>query len=81
MFRFTPLGRRTVRTATVGALAVAACTTLMAGSATAIVNGSDSSEMYPFMAVIPESAPSQGLFDGNCGASPTPPRSPVRPAP
>lgn len=30
MFRFTPLGRRTVRTATVGALAVAACTTLMA---------------------------------------------------
>ncbi|MFF4226589.1 S1 family peptidase [Streptomyces abikoensis] len=41
----------------------------MAGSATAIVNGSESSESYPFMAVIPESAPSQGLIDGNCGAS------------
>ncbi|WP_307822029.1 S1 family peptidase [Streptomyces coffeae] len=69
MFRFKPLGRRTVRTAAVGALTVAACTTVMAGSATAIVNGSDSSESYPFMAVIPESAPSQGLIDGNCGAS------------
>ncbi|MFF9571326.1 trypsin-like serine protease [Streptomyces sp. NPDC014685] len=74
MFSFKPLGRRTVRTAAVrtvvvGALAVAACTTVMGGSATAIVNGSDSSETYPFMAVIPESAPSQGLIDGNCGAS------------
>ena len=64
-----PLGRRTVRTASVGALAVAVCTTVMAGSATAIVNGSDSTESYSFMAVIPESAPSQGLIDGNCGAS------------
>ncbi|MFI9207713.1 S1 family peptidase [Streptomyces sp. NPDC053253] len=69
MFSFKPLGRRTVRTAAVGTLAVAACTTVMAGSATAIVNGSNSSEIYPFMAVIPESAPSQGLIDGNCGAS------------
>ncbi|MFD8639859.1 S1 family peptidase [Streptomyces zaomyceticus] len=69
MFRFTPPGRRTVRTVAVGALTAAACATLMTGSATAIVNGSDSSETYPFMAVIPESAPSQGLFDGNCGAS------------
>ncbi|MFI1176851.1 S1 family peptidase [Streptomyces melanogenes] len=69
MLSLKPSRRRTVRTAVVGALAVAVCTTVMAGSATAIVNGSDSSESYPFMAVIPESAPSQGLVDGNCGAS------------
>ena len=41
----------------------------MAGSARAIVNGSDSTERYPFMAVIPASAPDQGVIDGNCGAS------------
>ncbi|MER5746321.1 serine protease [Streptomyces sp. NPDC002225] len=48
--------------ATVGA-------TALAGNASAIVNGSDSSESYPFMATIPMSAPTQGLEDGNCGAS------------
>ncbi|MFE3650715.1 S1 family peptidase [Streptomyces sp. NPDC059152] len=70
MFSFKPLRRRTAaRTAAVGALAVAACVTVMAGSAGAIVNGSDSTEKYPFMATIPESAPEQGLIDGNCGAS------------
>ncbi|MER6306597.1 serine protease [Streptomyces sp. NPDC001657] len=69
MFSFKPLRRRTARTAAVGALAAAACVTVMAGSAGAIVNGSDSAESYPFMAVIPESAPDQGLIDGNCGAS------------
>ncbi|MFD9816433.1 S1 family peptidase [Streptomyces sp. NPDC059080] len=69
MFSFTPLRRRTARTAAVGALAAAACATVMAGSAGAIVNGSDSTESYPFMATIPESAPEHGLHDGNCGAS------------
>ncbi|MFF9481495.1 trypsin-like serine protease [Streptomyces sp. NPDC014733] len=69
MFSFKPLRRSTARTAAVGALAVGACVTVMAGSAGAIVNGSDSTESYPFMATIPESAPDQGLIDGNCGAS------------
>ncbi|MFJ5730894.1 S1 family peptidase [Streptomyces paradoxus] len=61
--------RRLARTAAAGALAVAACVTVTAGSAGAIVNGSDSTESYPFMAVIPVSAPDHGLHDGNCGAS------------
>ncbi|MFE1446284.1 S1 family peptidase [Streptomyces olivaceoviridis] len=69
MFSFKPPRRRTARTAAVGALAAASCVTVMAGSAGAIVNGTDSTESYPFMAVIPESAPDQGLRDGNCGAS------------
>lgn len=69
MFSFKPLRRRTACTAAVGALAAAACVTVMAGSAGAIVNGADSTESYPFMAVIPESAPNEGLIDGNCGAS------------
>ncbi|MBP0455533.1 serine protease [Kitasatospora sp. RG8] len=69
MFSLKPSRRRTARTAAVGALAVAACATLMAGSAGAIVNGGDSTESYPFMATIPESAPTLGLLDGNCGAS------------
>ncbi|MFI0975726.1 S1 family peptidase [Streptomyces sp. NPDC021093] len=61
--------RRASRTTAVGALAVAACATLMTGSAGAIVNGTESTAHYPFMATIPESAPSQGLYDGTCGAS------------
>ncbi|MGW9042465.1 S1 family peptidase [Streptomyces lydicus] len=69
MFSFRPLRRRTARAAAVGALAAAACVTVMAGSAGAIVNGSDSTERYPFMAVVPESAPDQGVLDANCGAS------------
>ncbi|MFJ2586774.1 trypsin-like serine protease [Streptomyces sp. NPDC087538] len=69
MFSFKPLRRRTARTAAVGALAAAACATVLAGSAAAIVNGSDSTESYPFMATIPESAPEHGLHDGTCGAS------------
>ncbi|WP_442817652.1 S1 family peptidase [Streptomyces sp. NBC_01591] len=69
MFSFKPLRHRTARTAAVGALTAAACATVMAGSAGAIVNGSDSTESYPFMATIPESAPKHGLNDGTCGAS------------
>ncbi|AOP48001.1 serine protease [Streptomyces lydicus] len=69
MISFKPPRRRTARTAAIGALTAAACITVMAGSARAIVNGSDSTESYPFMAVIPESAPDQGVLDGNCGAS------------
>ncbi|MBH5333345.1 serine protease [Streptomyces pactum] len=48
---------------------MAACATLMTGSARAIVNGTDSTERYAFMATIPESAPDQGVYDGNCGAT------------
>ncbi|MFB7608943.1 S1 family peptidase [Streptomyces gardneri] len=69
MFSLKSSRRRTVRIAALGTLAAVACTTLMAGSAGAIVNGSDSTERYPFMVTIPESAPKYGLFDGNCGAS------------
>jgi secreted trypsin-like serine protease len=69
VFSFEPLRRRATRTAAVGALAAAACVTVLAGSAAAIVNGSDSTESYPFMAAIPESAPKHGLYDGTCGAS------------
>ncbi|MEX0171462.1 S1 family peptidase [Streptomyces sp. LMG1-1-1.1] len=69
MFSSQSVGRRGARAAAVGALAVALCTTLMANSAEAIVNGTDATERYPFMAVIPESAPTQGVYDGNCGAS------------
>ncbi|WP_405006975.1 S1 family peptidase [Kitasatospora purpeofusca] len=65
----TTASRTAVRTAAVGALAAAVCATVMAGSAGAIVNGGDSTERYPFMATIPESAPTLGLVDGNCGAS------------
>ncbi|MFG2115160.1 S1 family peptidase [Streptomyces sp. NPDC048718] len=64
-----PSHRRTIRASAVGILAAAACVTVMAGSAEAIVNGTDSTESYPFMATIPMSAPTQGLLDGNCGAS------------
>ncbi|GEB55802.1 S1 family peptidase [Streptomyces gardneri] len=69
MFSLKSSRRRTVRIAALGTLAAVACTTLMAGSAGAIVNGSDATERYPFMVTIPESAPKYGLFDGNCGAS------------
>ncbi|MFG3532515.1 S1 family peptidase [Streptomyces sp. NPDC047917] len=69
MFSFKSSRRRTTRIAAAGALAAAACVTVMAGSAGAIVNGSDSTASYPFMATIPESAPDQGLVGGNCGAS------------
>ncbi|MGW6316408.1 S1 family peptidase [Streptomyces sp. NPDC055099] len=69
MFSFKPPHRRVARAAAAGALAAAACATLMAGSATAIVNGSDSTQSYPFMATVPMSAPDAGLLDGNCGAS------------
>ncbi|MFI8432930.1 S1 family peptidase [Streptomyces sp. NPDC079020] len=69
MFSLKSVRSSAVRTTAVGALAVAACATLMTGSAGAIVNGSDATERYPFMATIPESAPDHGLYDGNCGAS------------
>ncbi|MFE6867985.1 S1 family peptidase [Kitasatospora sp. NPDC057692] len=69
MFSLKPSHRRTTRAAAVGALAAAACATLMAGSAGAIVNGGEATRNYPFMATIPEAAPTLGLLDGNCGAS------------
>ncbi|GGY46199.1 S1 family peptidase [Streptomyces tanashiensis] len=69
MFSPKPAARRAARTAAVGVLAAATCATLMTGSAGAIVNGTDSTERYPFMATIPESAPRHGLYDGTCGAS------------
>ncbi|MER5729849.1 serine protease [Streptomyces sp. NPDC002138] len=69
MFSLKSVRRRTAHTTLVGALAVATCATLMTGSAEAIVNGRDSTERYPFMATIPESAPEQGVLDGTCGAS------------
>ncbi|MFE5852301.1 S1 family peptidase [Streptomyces sp. NPDC056500] len=69
MFSLKSSRRRMARTAAVGTLAAAACATLLAGSAGAIVNGGDSTESYPFMATIPESAPKYGLLDGTCGAS------------
>ncbi|MFB7555424.1 S1 family peptidase [Streptomyces brevispora] len=69
MFSFKPPRRHAAYTAAVGALAAAACATFMVGNAGAIVNGSDSTESYPFMATIPESAPTLGLKDGTCGAS------------
>ncbi|MHA4773084.1 hypothetical protein L1085_001120 [Streptomyces sp. MSC1_001] len=50
------VGRRVARITAVDALAIATCTTLTNGSAGAIVNGTDSTERYPFMASIPESA-------------------------
>ncbi|MET8751924.1 serine protease [Streptomyces sp. NPDC004667] len=69
MFGSKSARRRAARTTAVGALAVATCATLMSGSAGAIVGGTDSTERYPFMATIPESAPKHGLYDGSCGAS------------
>ncbi|MCB5181922.1 S1 family peptidase [Streptomyces antimicrobicus] len=69
MFRLQSVARRAARTTVVGALAVATCTTLLTGSAGAIVNGGDATERYPFMASIPESAPEHGVHDGVCGAS------------
>lgn len=69
MFSLKPGRRRAASTAAVGALAIAACATLMSGSAGAIVNGTDSTERYAFMATIPESAPKHGLYDGTCGAT------------
>ncbi|MER5932371.1 serine protease [Streptomyces sp. NPDC002054] len=69
MFSLTSVRRHAARTTAVGALAVATCATLMTGSAGAIVNGTESTERYPFMATIPESAPKHGLYDGSCGAS------------
>ncbi|GAA2775164.1 S1 family peptidase [Streptomyces showdoensis] len=69
MFSLKPPHRRTARIAAAGVLAAATCATLMAGSASAIVNGKDSTQSYPFMVSIPESAPEHGLHDGNCGGS------------
>lgn len=69
MFSVKSVRGRAARVAAVGALTAAVCGTLMAGSAGAIVNGEGASERYPFMASIPESAPTQGVLDGTCGAS------------
>ncbi|GHF82382.1 serine protease [Kitasatospora xanthocidica] len=59
--------RRVAKAAAVAALAGALGATAMSGSASAIVNGRDSTERYPFMATVPLSAAQ--LADGSCGAS------------
>lgn len=69
VFSLKSVRRRAARTTAVGTLAAMTCATLLVGSAGAIVNGTDSTERYPFMATIPESAPTHGLYDGTCGAS------------
>ncbi|MFJ5926025.1 S1 family peptidase [Kitasatospora sp. NPDC092948] len=69
MFNLKPSRRSATRLATAGTLAAVACTTVLAGSAGAIVNGGAASQSYPFMAVIPMAAPDYGLFDGSCGGS------------
>lgn len=74
MFDRKAVRRRAARTATVGTLAMAVCATLLSGGAGAVVNGTEPTEHYPFMAVIPESAPEHGVHDGNCGASLIAPR-------
>ncbi|GAB2726906.1 S1 family peptidase [Kitasatospora kifunensis] len=62
--------RRGAARAAALALAGAACATLMTGSASAIVNGQNATERYPFMASIPVSAAQPGVLDdGVCGAS------------
>ncbi|GAA2818078.1 serine protease [Kitasatospora sp. CM 4170] len=69
MFSLKSVRRGAARVAVV-ALAGAACAAMTAGSASAIVNGSDSTERYPFMASIPMSAVEPGLLDdGVCGAA------------
>ncbi|MFE4479459.1 MULTISPECIES: S1 family peptidase [Streptomycetaceae] len=59
--------RRGARIAAVAALAAALGATAMSGSASAIVNGRDSTERYPFMATLPLSA--KQLADGACGGT------------
>ncbi|MFB6805152.1 trypsin-like serine protease [Streptomyces sp. NPDC056387] len=62
----------TVRAAAVvGTAAVLGATTLMTGSANAIVNGEDSTERYPFMASIPLSIPLEdgAVLKAGCGAT------------
>ncbi|MET8545122.1 serine protease [Kitasatospora sp. NPDC004799] len=59
--------RRAARAAAVAALAAGLGATAMSGSASAIVNGRDSTERYPFMATLPLSAAQ--LADGSCGAT------------
>ncbi|MGP8301339.1 S1 family peptidase [Streptomyces inhibens] len=68
MFSLKWVRRRTARATAVVALATAACATTMTGSAGAIVNGTDSTERYPFMASLPMTVPGV-LDDGVCGAS------------
>ncbi|MFE4977555.1 S1 family peptidase [Kitasatospora sp. NPDC056651] len=66
MFSRNPVRRRAARVAAVSVLAVG-LTAVTVGSAGAIVNGTDATQRYPFMASVPVSAP--GLDDGVCGAS------------
>ncbi|MFJ8470880.1 S1 family peptidase [Kitasatospora sp. NPDC094011] len=66
MFNGMFMRRRAARAATVAVLA-AGCAVATAGSAGAIVNGTDADQRYPFMASVPVSA--EGLPDGVCGAS------------
>ncbi|MFJ9690764.1 S1 family peptidase [Kitasatospora sp. NPDC101183] len=66
MLSHLPVRRRLTRAATVSVLA-AGLAVATAGSAGAIVNGTDATQRYAFMASVPVSAP--GLPDGVCGAS------------
>ncbi|MBD0694956.1 S1 family peptidase [Streptomyces sp. CBMA123] len=66
MFSGKFMKRRAAHVATVTVVA-AGCAVATAGSAGAIVNGTDATQRYPFMASVPVSAP--GLDDGVCGAS------------
>ncbi|WP_317620114.1 serine protease [Streptomyces sp. CBMA156] len=68
----TTARRRVGRAAAVTALAAALGATAMSGSASAIINGRDSTERYPFMATLPLSAAQ--LADGACGATLIDPR-------
>ncbi|MFJ9519951.1 S1 family peptidase [Kitasatospora sp. NPDC101801] len=60
--------RRAARATAVLTLTAAVGATVLTGSAGAIVNGSDSTGRYPFMASIPMTVPGV-LDDGVCGAS------------
>ncbi|GAA3491404.1 MULTISPECIES: S1 family peptidase [Streptomyces] len=68
MFNLKSVRPTKARTATV-VLAGAACAALMAGSAQAIVNGSDSTQRYQSMVSIPVSGVDDPTFKGVCGGT------------
>ncbi|KYG51837.1 MULTISPECIES: S1 family peptidase [Streptomyces] len=60
--------RRIMMRATTAVLA-AACVTVTAGTAGAVVNGDDSTQRYPFMVSIPVTGVDDPAFKGVCGGS------------
>ncbi|WP_436987535.1 S1 family peptidase [Streptomyces sp. enrichment culture] len=60
--------RRGARTAAV-ALAGAACAVMATGTAEAVVNGTDSTQVYPWMVSIPVTGVDDPTFKGVCGGS------------